>query len=63
VFDWPADGVVRVPTLSERVSGARFLATGATFEVARDGDGWRIDTGAATAPDPIDTVVVLDVAG
>jgi len=58
VFDWPADGIVRVPA-ALGVSSARFL-TGASIAVHPDGDGWLLQTGAKTAPDPLDTVIVLD---
>jgi alpha-L-fucosidase len=61
VFDWPADGVVRMPALPGRVSGARFQATGAPVQVQPDGQGWILHPEAASAPDPLDTVIVLEL--
>jgi len=61
-FDWPADGVVRIPSLTAGVTGARFLATGAPVQVQRDGAGWQLHTGALTAPDALDTVLVLELS-
>jgi alpha-L-fucosidase len=59
VFDWPTDGVLRIPSLPGALSSARLLATGAPVRVVRDGQGWQLNTGVSSAPDPIDTVVVL----
>jgi alpha-L-fucosidase len=62
VFDWPTDGVVRLPALPGAVRAARLLAPAAPVEVQRDGAGWRISTGATSAPDPLDTVIALEIA-
>jgi alpha-L-fucosidase len=62
VFDWPADGIVRMPALPGALSSPRLLANGTPLEVQRDGDGWQIRTGAASAPDPLDTVLALELS-
>ena len=62
VFDWPTDGVVRLPALPAAIGTARLLATGAEVHAQRDGDGWRLDTGATPPPDPLDTVISLELS-
>ena len=59
VFDWPAGGHLRQPSLGQAPSGASLLADGTRLRVTREGDTLVI-AGPAAAPDPIDTVVVLD---
>lgn len=60
VFDWPGDGQLRVPASVGQVTRARLLADGSVLPVRNVGDVVVID-GPRTAPDPIDTVIVLDV--
>jgi len=62
VFHWPADGKLRVPGLRSKVAGAKLLATGQALKTSADDDDVEVDV-PAKAPDPIDTVIVLDVAG
>ncbi len=62
VFDWPADGIVRMPALPGALSSARLLANGTPLEVQRDSEGWQVRTGAAGAPDPLDTVLALELS-
>jgi alpha-L-fucosidase len=62
VFEWPADGQLRVPRLVNDGATARLLATGAALETARDGDDLIVIL-PAEAVDPIDTVVAVTVAG
>jgi alpha-L-fucosidase len=59
VFDWPADGKLTVPVKS-RPRSARLLAGGAKLEVTRAADAATIVL-PARAPNPIASVVVLDV--
>jgi alpha-L-fucosidase len=62
VFQWPADGTLRVPGLDTQVTNARLLASGARLETTRNGEGVTVRL-PATAPDPIATVVELQLAG
>jgi alpha-L-fucosidase len=60
VFDWPADGRLGLPPLDGRITAARLLAGGARVEITQAVDGFEL-TLPAKAPDPIASVVVLDV--
>ena len=63
VFDWPADGTLVVPGLLNEPRRAYLLADpGRRLDVARAEDTLRVRL-PAQAPDPIDSVVVLDVKG
>jgi alpha-L-fucosidase len=59
VFDWPADGRLVLPATGA-IRSATLLAGGAKLKVARSGDAATM-TLPARAPDPIASVVVLDV--
>jgi len=64
VFDWPADGRLVVPGLLNEPA-AVFLLSDSTqtgLAVRRDGDALVVSL-PAQAPDPIDSVVVLEIAG
>jgi len=62
VFDWPADGTLVLPGVPQKPLGARLLEGGKELSAtARDG-GIAVAL-PAQAPDPIATVVVLDVEG
>ena len=62
VFDWPADGKLTVPKPKETVKKAYLLAdpdhAPLKFTVA---DGQLTIDGPATAPDPVDTVIALEL--
>jgi len=62
VFDWPKDGRLLVPGLASDVRKAYLLADRqrAPLKTARSDAGVTIDL-PAKAPDPTDTVIVLDV--
>jgi alpha-L-fucosidase len=64
VFDWPRDGKLMVPGIFNQSRTAYLLADGkqTSLSVARSEDALAISVPNA-APDPIDSVVVLDVAG
>jgi len=66
VFTWPKDGKLVVPGLESKVAGAYLLADPPGAEkplaVARQ-NGAVVVIVPATAPDPVDTVVVLDIEG
>jgi len=55
VFEWPTDGVVRIPG---GFSSARLLG-GAPLAIRREGDRTVVDASGVT-PDAIDTVIVLE---
>ncbi len=64
VFEWPANGRLVVPGLMNEPGAAGWLAAGGLEKcaVTRDGESVVVSV-PATAPDPVDTVVVLDVLG
>jgi alpha-L-fucosidase len=62
VFEWPADGKLFVP-FDNKVTGCRLLADAdRVFETKTDADGTTVQL-TGQAPDPICSVVVLDVEG
>jgi alpha-L-fucosidase len=64
VIDWPEDGTLRVPGLRANVTGAYLLANSsrAALPITAQPDALLIQ-GPRRAPDPIDTVVVLETNG
>ena len=62
VFDWPADGKLRVPGLTNRVLSAYLLDGKRSVPAALDADGVTL-TLPATAPDPLSSTVVLRIVG
>ena len=62
VFQWPADGQLRVPALKNRVRSARLLASGASLKHRREGEDVTIAL-PATAPDDVASVVALELDG
>ena len=62
VFDWPAEGRLRVPLKSKVRSAALLGEPGRNLTVAREPQRWVISV-PPTAPDPIDSVVVLELEG
>jgi alpha-L-fucosidase len=63
VFDWPADGRLVIPGVKNSVVTAKLLATGAKVRTAVTKDDTLIITLPATAPDPIASVVRVDIRG
>jgi alpha-L-fucosidase len=61
VFDWPSDGILRVPALGRRVTRARLLATGEPLTVQAQSPE-PVVAGPKQAPDRTDSVVVLETA-
>lgn len=62
VFDWPANGRLVIPGLLNPVPSAKFLASGANARAARNGaDVWLLVP--RDMPDPLGTVIVLDLRG
>ena len=62
VFDWPRDGRLPVPGLKSRVASARLLSGGARLRTETSGEGVVVRVPAA-APDPIASVIAVEVAG
>lgn len=62
VFDWPADGKLLVPGLKNPVTKARLLAGGTILKTETTPDGLVISI-PHTAPDPIASVILLEVSG
>jgi len=62
VFDWPADGQLVLPPLTNRVMKASLLADGKTLAVAGTDPRIRVSLPAA-APDKVVSVIALDLAG
>jgi len=62
VFDWPADGKLTVPGLSNKVLNARLLANGAAVKASKTTEGVVFSL-PATQPDAIATVIRVEVKG
>jgi alpha-L-fucosidase len=63
VFEWPADGVLRVPNLKNLIHSAKLVAAqDKRLTTRRDGDDILI-TVPAEAPDPVASVVELTLDG
>lgn len=64
VFDWPADGKLIAPGIFNKVKSAKLLSdkSGKALKVIRHDESLVIDV-PAVAPDKINSVVVLDIAG
>ncbi|MCZ6493252.1 MAG: alpha-L-fucosidase, partial [Planctomycetota bacterium] len=64
VFDWPSDGELHVPGLKNNVTSAHILGWANDIAVDRSnrGDDWIVHV-PSDAPDPIATVIVLQIEG
>jgi alpha-L-fucosidase len=62
VFDWPKDGLLRVPGLKAGVRSARLLAGGGELRAETEGGDTLLHLPAA-APDPAVSVIRVDLAG
>ncbi|HPA20626.1 MAG TPA: alpha-L-fucosidase [Verrucomicrobiae bacterium] len=62
VFDWPKDGKLVIPGLKSAPKAASLLSDGTTLQAKRSGDNIVVDVPAA-APDPIASVVKLEIPG
>ena len=63
VFDWPADGVLRVPGLRNKLKSARLLAAPRQTVAFEKQGGDVVVRLPGRAPDATDTVVALELAG
>jgi alpha-L-fucosidase len=62
VFNWPKDGKLTIPGFKNKVVAAKLIATGAAVKTSLNVDVLTI-TLPASAPDPIASVVKVDVKG
>ncbi len=62
VFDWPADGKLKLPGLNNQISRACLLATGAPVGTIKESSSTILLVDSA-AVDPVDTVIVLRING
>lgn len=63
VYDWPADGMLELPGVFNRIASARVLATGEAVKVTRPEKGViRLDV-PGSAPDPHVSVIELKYRG
>lgn len=65
VFDWPQDGKLKVPGLKNKVKKAYLLADKRQTKLttAREDEANLVISVPAEAPDPIDSVIVLEIEG
>ena len=63
VFTWPADGKIVIPEFTNSIISAKLLATGASVKTSVAKDGKLTISLPATAPDPVGTVIRVDVRG
>jgi alpha-L-fucosidase len=64
IFDWPADGRLALPGLANKVLGARLLARpNEKVAVGHDSKGTTVLEFPGSAPDPIASVVAVDIKG
>src|SRR4030043_90593 len=63
VFEWPADGKLVIPVLKNSVVSAKLLTNGSKVKTSVSKDGVLTVTLPAAAPDPLATVIRVDVKG
>jgi alpha-L-fucosidase len=61
VFEWPANGKLIIPGLKKSVVSARILANGTKIKTMTGKDGSLTISLPATAPDPIASVIRIDI--
>jgi alpha-L-fucosidase len=62
VFDWPADGTLRVPITNDVRKAYLLSSPKAALRCTKSGDGVEVSL-PASAPDPIASVVALEIEG
>jgi alpha-L-fucosidase len=62
VFNWPADGKLTINDFNNKVVSAKLLATGAPVKTSVNGNTLTISL-PQSAPDPVATVIKVDVKG
>jgi alpha-L-fucosidase len=63
VFDWPEDGKLIIPGFKNIVSSSRLLSTGSKVSTQKTSGGSLIIKLPETAPDPMATVIRVDIKG
>jgi alpha-L-fucosidase len=63
VFDWPKDGRLIVPGLTNTVTSAKLLANGSRLQIAPGSGGEVVVLVPTSAPDAVSSTVVLEVEG
>lgn len=63
VFNWPADGKLIIPGIPNKVASAQLLANGAKVNAVTSKDGILTLTLPKSAPDPIASVIKVEVKG
>jgi alpha-L-fucosidase len=63
VFDWPADGRLVIPDFKSRISSAKLIADGKKLKTSVTKDGVLTIELPSKAPDPIASVIKIDVKG
>jgi len=63
VFEWPADGKLVIPEMTNKVVSAKLIATGATLKSSASKDGSLTISLPSKAPDAIASVIKVDVKG
>jgi alpha-L-fucosidase len=63
VFEWPSDSKIVIPGFKNGVVGAKLLANGAKVKTTAGKDGSLTINLPAAAPDPIASVIRVDIRG
>jgi alpha-L-fucosidase len=63
VFQWPADGKIVIPEFKKSIVSAKLLANGSRIKASVSKDGVLTLTLPVAAPDPIASVIRVDVRG
>jgi alpha-L-fucosidase len=63
VFEWPADGKLIIPSVKNSVVSAKLLSNGERVKTILNKDGMLTITLPAAAPDPLVSVIRVDVKG
>jgi len=62
VFDWPENGVLKVPGLKNKVTSAKLLASGEELPFSSSDNALQIQI-PSQAPDPVNSVVAVEIEG
>ncbi|MCL2329823.1 MAG: alpha-L-fucosidase, partial [Phycisphaerae bacterium] len=63
LYEWPSDHMLTFPGLKNEIVSAKLLAGGGSLKTSRDGDGdWVVELPQA-APDPVVSVLALELKG
>ncbi len=62
VFEWPEDGILSVPGLTNKIISAKLLANSDKLKTKETSNGYNIEI-PATAPDPYASVIKIEIEG